>query len=66
MHFASRVWRLHVVRLSSRFTYLSSNVQNASEQLVLFIHHPFVNLALRPNLQCLKETVLKIQRVISC
>jgi len=34
-----------------RFIYLSINVQNVSEQLVSCIHHPFVNLAPRPNLQ---------------
>lgn len=34
-----------------RFVYLSSNLQNASEQLVLCTHHSFVNLPLHPNLQ---------------
>jgi hypothetical protein len=34
-----------------RSIYLDSNIQNASEKFVLSIHHPFVNLALHPNLQ---------------
>jgi hypothetical protein len=34
-----------------RFIYLGRNIQNANAQLVLCIHHPFVNLALHPNLQ---------------
>lgn len=34
-----------------RFIYLGSSFQNASEQLVLCMSHPFVNLAFLPSLQ---------------
>jgi hypothetical protein len=46
-HFATRVRRSRVVRLSrsSRFSMTASSIQNASEQFVCCIHLSFANFA---------------------